>query len=513
MARSPKRPLALDAPLVDRRVQPHVAVVDIGSNSVRLMVYDSLSRAPFPRFNEKSLCGLGEGLDQTGRLSDRSIQATLRAMHRYAKIARAMEVERIDVIATEAVRRAANGQALIDQIVATTGLTPRILAGAEEARFAALGVIAGFYRPRGLIGDMGGGSLEVAEVVDDEVGERSVSLPLGALPVGALLREHGRDAKQQVDDILGNQLPPMLTEPVFYPVGGGWRALARVHMALTKAPVRVTHGYELDGKTARSFARSLWRMAPAEIKALPDVPSRRVDSLPAAALVFDRVLKQLQPERVIFSALGLREGWLYDQLPKAERYLDPLVEGAREVGMPRARVPAFSAALVRFTERLFPGETHGEKRLRVAACALSDIAWSDHRSVQAHQTFHRIVGFPFIGVEHAERVFLAAVIHARYGGAPDDPSLRPAIDLLSSAQRKRALILGHSMLVGHRFSASVPEILDSARLVIEPDRLRLEVSDLADVPDSEAVRGRLKQLAKTLGVRRTEVNEVAGGSG
>jgi exopolyphosphatase/guanosine-5'-triphosphate,3'-diphosphate pyrophosphatase len=490
----------------------HVAVVDVGSNSVRLVVYDSLSRAPFPRFNEKSLCGLGAGLNETGKLSDEAMSATLRAMRRYAAIARAMDAERIDVLATEAVRRAANSRQLIAAMARESGLKPRVLSGSEEAHFAALGVVAGFYRPRGLIGDMGGGSVEVAEVVDDRVGERSVSLPLGALPVSALLARHGRAAKDEVDAIIGDRLPPPLTEPVFHPIGGGWRALARVHMALADAPVKVAHGYELDAKEARAFAKKVWRMSKAEVAALPDVPSRRISTLPAAALVLDRVLRKLRPERIVFSALGLREGWLYDQLPEDQRYLDPLVEGAQAFGTPRARVPAFGAALVRWTDTLFPGETHAEKRLRVAACALSDIAWIDHQGVRASHSFDRVLSLPFVGLTHAERLFLGVTLHERYDGAADDPILQPAQDKLSPAQLRQAKILGRTILLGYRFSGVVPEILGLARLRIEADLVRLEVDASANVPDSDAVRARMRQLAKAVGVTRGEVTEVSAGS-
>ena len=503
-----RRPLELDPDQALRRNRRHVAVVDVGSNSVRLVVYDSLSRAPFPRFNEKSLCGLGAALDQTGKLSDEAVSATLRALRRYAAIARAMDVERIDVIATEALRRAENSGPFLAELREETGLEPVVLSGAEEARFAALGVIAGFYRPRGLIGDMGGGSVEVAEVADDRVGERSVSLPLGALPVAALLAEQGRAAKKQVDQTIGDRLPPPLTAPVFYAIGGGWRALARVHMAEADAPVKVSHAYEIDAAEARAFAKKVARMAETEVAALPDVPSRRIKTLPAAALVLDRVLRKLKPERVVFSALGLREGWLYDQLPEDDRYLDPLVDGAQAFGVPRARVPAFAPALAGWTEGLFPGESHAEKRLRVAACALSDIAWIDHQAVRASQSFHRLLSFPFVGLDHAERVFLATALHARYDGSPDDPALGPALGLLSADQLRRARIVGRAMLLGYRFSGSVPEILALARLRIGADEVRLEVDRTANVPDSDAVRARMKQLARAIGVTRSEVVEV-----
>lgn len=500
-----KRPLDLDPTRAGRSDRKHVAVVDLGSNSVRLVIYDSLSRAPIPRFNEKSLCYLRSCIDESGNLTEGAFDTTRRAIKRFAAIAHAMNVERIDLIATEALRKASNGQAFINRLIAGTGIEARILSEADEARFAALGVISGFYRPRGLLGDMGGGSLEVAEVIDDHVGERWVSLPAGALPVMALLEKDGKKAKDGVDDLLGDRLPPLLTEPILYTVGGGWRALARVHMALTNAPVKVAHGYELEFKEAREFAKRIWRMTPSEIADLPDVPSRRIKTLPAAALVLDRVLKKIRPERIVISALGLREGWLYAQLPEHERYLDPLVEGAQNFGLAHARVPAFGQALVRWTAPLFPGEVHSEKRLRVAACALSDIAWSDHRSVQALQSFDRIVRFPFVGIDHAERLWLAAAVCARYNGDFSAPTMKPARDVLSQAQLRRAEILGRAMRLAYRYSGSVPDILASAELGIETDRVSMTTSGLVNAPDSDAVQVRMRQLARALGVPDSDV--------
>jgi exopolyphosphatase / guanosine-5'-triphosphate,3'-diphosphate pyrophosphatase len=361
-----------------------------------------------------------------------------------------------------------------------------------------------------LVGNMGCGSLEVAEALDDRVGERWVSLPLGALPVQAMLAEGPAAAKRKVDALLEDSLPPALTQPVFYAVGGGWRAFAKAQMAAVSAPVRVAHGYTIETREARAFAKTIWRVPAAKVAQLPGVATRRAPTLPAAALVMDRVLKHLAPERVVFSALGLREGWLYAQLPEAERYLDPLVEGARLVGLPLARVPGFAPALVRWTEGLFPGETHAERRLRVAACALSDIAWRDHPDVRAEESFRRLLQFPFIGIDHTERVFLAAVIHARYAGGPDAAWLKPAIELLPPSSRRRAQILGRDILLGYRLSGGVPEILDMARLDVQADQVRLEVASAARVPDSEVVGDRLKLLANAIGVRRTEVVEKPG---
>jgi exopolyphosphatase/guanosine-5'-triphosphate,3'-diphosphate pyrophosphatase len=499
------RALDLDPQRAGRAVRVPYAIVDIGSNSVRLVVYDQLGRAPLPRFNEKSLCRLGDRLARTGAIAPEGFRRTVQAARRFRAIADAMGVAKIDVTGTEAIRRASNGPALVAAIAAESGLNVRILSGAEEARFSALGVISGFFRPIGTVGDMGGGSLEVAEALDDRVGDRWVSLPLGALPVGAMLAEGAAEAKRRIDAMLQAKLPPALGRPAFYAVGGGWRALAKAHMEAVDAPVKVVHGYTLAAEAARGFAKSLLRLSPARLAATPGVPERRADTLPAAALVLDRLLKRLAPERVVFSALGLREGLLYSQLAVEEQYLDPLVEGAQLIGLPAARVPDFAPALVQWTAGLFSGETPAETRLRVAVCALSDVAWRDPPDLRAEESFRRLLRFPFIGVDHAERAFVAAAVHARCAGRPDAPWLSPAIDLVTPAGRRRAKILGRAILLAYRFSGVVPAVLASARLRIEPDCVRLEVAAAAHAPDSEVVVERLQFLAGALDVRRSEI--------
>ncbi|MBV9287449.1 MAG: Ppx/GppA family phosphatase [Hyphomicrobiales bacterium] len=502
----PLRPLVLEPARVMRdERRPHYAIIDIGSNSVRLMVYDQLSRAPMPRFNEKSLCRLGEGLAQKGAILPEGFRRAVEALRRFRAIADAMGVERLDVTGTEAIRQASNGRALADAIRSKTGLEVRILSGAEEARLSALGVISGFFRPVGTIGDMGGGSLELAEALDDKVGESWVSLPLGALPVEAMLAEGHAEAKRRVDEILKSALRAEFARAVFYPVGGGWRSLARAHITAAGAPVKVVHGYTLAASELREFAKSVSRQTPAKLAQTPGVALRRARTLPAAALVMDRVLKRLAPERVVFSALGLREGLLYSQLGEAERYLDPLIEGAQLIGVPLARVPEFAPALAEWTADVFPGEPPAEARLRVAVCALSDVAWRDAPDLRAEESFRRLLQFPFIGVDHAERVFVAAAIHARYAGRPDAPWLQPAIELLTPEHRRRAQILGRAIQLAYQFSGVVPAMLESARLRLAPDRVRLEVAAAARAPDSEIVAERLRWLASAVGVKRTEI--------
>ncbi len=348
------RPLDIEPPRALKSSRAPYAIVDIGSNSVRLIVYDQLGRAPLPRFNEKLLCRLGEGLAQTGRIRDDGFRRTVDALRRFRAIAEAMGVAKLDVTGTEAIRTASNGAALKQAIFEETGLEVRILSGEEEARFSTLGVISGFFRPVGVVGDMGGGSLEIREALDDRVGEGWASLPLGALPVETLLAAGQASAKRSVDALLAARLPKLAEHDVFYAVGGGWRAFAHAHLIASEAPVKVVHGYAIEARAARAFAKALAQMPIEKLAALPGVPTRRARTLPAAAFMLDRVLKRLGSERVVFSALGLREGFIYSQLGEDERYLDPLIEGAQLVGLPQARVPQFPPALVRWTAPIVP---------------------------------------------------------------------------------------------------------------------------------------------------------------
>lgn len=509
IATRPRRPHVDHDHLVVRDDRPsegyHFAVVDIGSNSVRLVVYDDLSRAPFPRFNEKSLCGLGAGMDKDGRLSTDAIDRTVRALRRFRAIAEAMNVDRLDVFATEATRRAANRDDLVEAIHRGSGLHVNVLSGEEEATYSALGVMSGFHQPLGIAGDMGGGSLEIARIAEDGLDPDTASLPLGTLPVAKMLSGGVRSAKRKLDGILKSSLASMGSAPVFYAIGGGWRALARVHIAMKKPPVRIAHGYEIDAKELRALVDTVLKRDPADLGDLPGVPSRRASTLPAAAFCLDRVVRVLKPEKVVFSAMGLREGWLYDQLAPAEATRDPLIAGAESVAQSTSRVPAMGPALVRWTDGLFPNETPGEKRLRVTACLVSDIAWREHPDSRAAESFFRLLTFPFVGIVHPERAFLAAAIHGRYRGKPDAGILKPAMALLDSERRQEAEILGRALALGYRLSGSVPEILDGARLGVADGIVRLDVADSESAPDSDAVRSRLRQFAKATGLKRAEI--------
>ena len=480
----------------------HVAVIDIGSNSVRLVVYDRACRAPIPRFNEKALCALGRGLEDGGRLDPAAAAAARRAILRFTRLSQAMGVGDLRIAATEALRRAADGGAFLAEVERAIGRRIEILSGEAEARLSALGVAGGFWRPDGIMADLGGGSVECAEVDARGAVGPCLSLPLGTLRLEAAVARDVEAAGAAVDRALAaaGWLDGAARGRSFYVVGGGWRALARIRLAETGAPLDVIHGFAIEGDAAQELGRGIAGLGRGKIAALPGVPRRRVDTLPAAALLFERVVACLRPAQVVFSALGLREGLLFAGLEPAEMALDPLVEGAADLGGERNRAAGIGAALGEWTAPLFSGEDEAEARLRVAACHVSDVGWLEAPGSRARDAFFMLAHYPFSGIDHPCRVAVAATVFTRYEGGADDRALRPLLALLGEGERLRVQRLGLAMQLAYRLSGGVPAVLAQTRIEIDGRCLVLHLAEPDLLPEPGGLRSRLQSLGRSLSI-------------
>jgi exopolyphosphatase / guanosine-5'-triphosphate,3'-diphosphate pyrophosphatase len=471
-------------------------VVDIGSNSVRLVIYDRLWRSPVQQFNEKLLGGLGRSLATTGRLGGQAMALVLANLVRFARLAEAMHVEDVDMLATEAVRAAANGREFVREIERRTGHQVTVITGEQEARLAAQGVLAGSPEARGVMGDLGGASLEVAELDDGGVG-RLASLPLGPLRLADL--SGGGPARAEIDrhlqavDWLGGAADREL-----HLVGGSWRALARLHMAETRYPLHVIQGYALERDAALALVQSVARLGRRGLAERAGVSRKRIETLPLAALVLERLIAHARPARIVFSAYGLREGRLFSRLPPEERAIDPLLATAAELGLEDRRFDALGEALAAWLEPLYRGEEGAARRLRLAACHLADIAWREHPDYRAIQALRRLLLLPAAGLGHQDRAFLAAVVYTRYEGNPADKEAAAAFKLLPKERRVAAEVLGRALRLAYTLSGGTTAILGRSRLVLDGDRLLLALPDDGSVPHGDAVERRLRALAKTL---------------
>ncbi|WP_274541230.1 MULTISPECIES: Ppx/GppA family phosphatase [Methylosinus] len=477
-------------------------MVDIGSNSVRLVAYAALERALTPIFNEKVMCGLGRGVVTTGRLPEDAMRKALQALRRFRALCEIMEICDVEVIATAAARDAVNGAAFLDGARAAIGHEISLLSGGREAELSALGVMSAIHEPDGVVGDLGGGSLELIEVHGGSMG-RGVTLPLGGL---ALMDASSRSTRHAVriarKAIEETQTLAKLRGRAFYAVGGTWRALARLHMRQHNYPLDVMHNYRIPADDAAEFANLLERVDSEALADIASVSAARRPLLAYGAIVLDEVIRRAKPKEVVISAAGVREGLLFERLSEEARAADPLVLAARELEQAMARAPGYGDELVAWTDALIASsgldETREETRLRHAACLLSDVSWRAHPDYRASQSMNVITNSAFVAVDHPGRAFLALVAVLRHAG-PDSEGALPVRGLLTTRLLERARLLSAALRVAYLLSAAMPGVLPRTPLRMGDGRLALGLPDEFAELASERLTSRTKALARLLG--------------
>jgi len=483
-----------------------VAVLDIGSNSVRLVVYERHARSLTVLYNEKSSSTLGRGVAATGRLADTSMASALKAIRRFALVCKLMEVGEVFAIATSATRDASNGQDFARKVEDVIGVPVRVLSGPEEAHFAALGVMSGMPDFKGIIGDLGGGSLELAKVHEGkdtqvethELGvirlqdDSQMEVPAAA----AIIRER----------LAGSELLGAGRYKSFAAVGGTWRALAKLHQTQQKYPLHMVQDYTVATKDILPLCNALIAGNGDKrlLKGIETVSGSRKDLLPYGAAVLAEVLQAGQFDEVVFSALGVREGYLYDRLSAEDRALDPLLQAAEEISLLRSRAPEFCGELIEGSNQLFKligiTETGDEQRLRKAACYMSDIGWRTHPDYRGEQSIQMVAFSDIVGVSHAGRAFLARTLAFRYMGFKQKSESSQLLELTGPTMEKRSRQLAAYFRVAYPLAAAMPGILPRTHFSLEGKTLVLHLpSDLAFL-DGDRMRGRQNQLAIEAGL-------------
>lgn len=483
-----------------------IGVIDIGSNSVRLVVYEGAVRSPTPLFNEKVLCGLGRSVATTGSLAPEAVARAIHALRRFRTIAHVLDVKNLTVIATAAVREAQNGPEFLREGEAACGCKIEVLSGETEARLAAQGIMMGFIDADGIAGDLGGGSLELIDLANGKLTD-AVTLPLGGLRLIDTTGNKLEKATEIIDEALAGV--PWLKRGQgrsFYAVGGTWRALAKLHMDATNYPLRVMQGYAIPTRAALDFAETIRR--PKKLQAIPGITSvarARREVLPFGALVMERLLRLMQPSQVVFSVFGIREGLIYGLLPEVEKARDPLLSFCEDYAALRSRSLEHARELCRWTDPIFtiPDliETPEERRLRYAACLMSDVGWRAHPDYRGEQSLNTIAHAGLGGVDHAERIFLALSVFHRHessedGGEALSDRLRA---LITRRAQKRARIIGSAIRTAHMLSIGMAGVIDETPLAYEGDSLVLTIPKSYAGLDGERLRRRFDQLAGLVG--------------
>jgi exopolyphosphatase/guanosine-5'-triphosphate,3'-diphosphate pyrophosphatase len=480
-----------------------VGIIDVGSNSIRLVVYERASRAPLPVFNEKVLCGLARGLDATGRLNPQGVEMALANIDRFTTLAHNMKVTSLDLLATAAVRDASDGPAFMNELASRPGIEAHIVSGQDEARFSGYGVMCGMPDASGVMGDLGGGSLELVALGQGRIGN-STTLPIGPL---RLMSSGKSDPKKVVVDAIEDVR--WLREEsgrTFYAVGGAWRSFARLHMEQAGYPLHIIHHYDIPADEARAVARLIAVQSPKSLEKMPGVSRRRIDTLPLACLALDRVLAALKPRNVIFSAFGLREGFYYSRLSDAERARHPLIAFAEEQGADWRRFDLAPAEIFDWLTPIFGGETEAERILRIAACHLSDISWNDHPDYRAEQAYIRVLHLPAPGMSHRERAILAMTMAYRYKSDAKSAMFDTALRLSDGKGRSFARRLGACLRLAYNLSGGAPGLLPQVQLRRTERELRLLVPDALKRSLGDVTARRLESAAEAFDLKAVIVS-------
>jgi exopolyphosphatase/guanosine-5'-triphosphate,3'-diphosphate pyrophosphatase len=479
-----------------------VGIIDIGSNSVRLVVYQGLTRVPAALFNEKVMAGLGRGLAANGKLGSGSMDTAIAALARFATLADAMGVKTLRTVATAAVREASNAETFLNRVTAETGLQIEIIDGETEARGAAHGVIAGIPDADGVVGDLGGGSLELIRVGAGEVLDR-ISLPIGSLRLDAVRKRDRRALapfiRKSLDKVgwaaKGRGLP-------FYMVGGSWRALAQVHIHQTGHPLPIVHQYQMPREAPASLVRSLSQIDLSTLRQVPNISTSRLASLPGAAMLLAATVKKLGSSTVIASGFGLREGLLFGQLSQDQQALDPLIVAARDEGARQGRFPEHGDMLFDWMSGVFDNgdEPVSERRIRLAACLLSDTAWRAHPDFRAERGVDLALHGNWVAITAAERASLAQALHFCFGGSNNAPVLAVLAQLAPPALLARARAWGLALRLGQRLTGGTAAALSASRLTREAESIVLHLTPSHAALLGDAVSRRLKLVGAALGL-------------
>ena len=489
---------ALDEAAVNSEPGGRIGIVDIGSNTVRLVVFDAPARLPVPIFNERVTCRLGHGIGQTGKLNPEGVELAFRALARFTGIAREIPVERFKMVATAAVREASDGQAFTEEVEARFQFPVDVLSGAEEARLSAAGILGGTPDADGVLGDLGGGSLDLVDLQSGRFGD-SATLPIGHLRLSEDSNNDTKRAKKMADGLLGSV--PWLGDRRgrnLYAVGGALRAIARIYIEQIDYPLHVLDNLTIAAADARDLCRILAGLSPASLEKMAGVAKRRADTLPFAALALDRLLKEAKPKSLIICGYGLREGLFFETLHGELKSQDPLIAACEGFARRSGRFAVHGDEIFQWIAPLISGFDPADLRIFRAASLLSDIGWTEHPDYRALHAFIRVLRFPIAGLTHRERVMLALAILVRYNGRTTQYDVKRVLPLISVEEQHQATVVGVALRLAHVFSGGIPGLLPQSELIHTNGELDLRLDAAVDSFAGSAAQRVLGQLSDIL---------------
>jgi exopolyphosphatase/guanosine-5'-triphosphate,3'-diphosphate pyrophosphatase len=472
-----------------------IAIIDIGSNSVRMVVYHALKRVPLPVFNEKYMCALGKGLARTKKLNPEGVREAEAAIARFLVMAQRLQVASLDIIATAAVRDAENGDDFVRSIE-RHGVKVKVISGEREAELAAKGILASFHEPLGISADLGGGSMELATIERTHIGHNT-SLHIGSLRVlDAADGKLGAMEKLVAKELKETSWLKEVNPPCIYAIGGGFRALAKLHMRKTGYPLDIVHEYSMSRRSVNQLIERLLEMKQSDIAALPGISSKRAPTLVPTAIVLQQLLQQTGAPQVMFSVSGIREGFFFDLLDPRVQKEDALISSATDLAALIGRVGAYGKELHQWMNPLFATEPLPWQRIRRALCILSELAWSIDPNFRAVWAYHRVIQSSLKGIDHKERIMLALALYHRYQMKWKGD--RDELKLLDERERQWARCVGLAAGMAFQLSGGRGGNLYHANLTWHDGQVTLALDEEASPLRTDTVEKRVLGLGEAL---------------
>jgi len=480
----------------------YLAVIDIGSNSVRLVVFSGLDRVPSAVFNEKVMVGLGVSVEETGSMSEKSVEVALSTLRRFRSLCDQMEVAEVYVVATAAVRDAKNGASFVSTVKEQCNFDIEVLEGGEEAELAGLGVLSGDPIATGIVGDLGGGSLELARVKDGVVLD-TISLPIGPLRLKSRFGSERRDIKKFLrESFEAIEWLAQCHGQNFYLVGGAWRNLAKLMMREQSRPLHVLHGFKSSKSDMTAYCKRLSKLESTDIPFGGSVPPRRREIIPTAALMLLELIYATKPKEVIASGYGLREGLLFKKLKSDEQDQDPFLFSCQVLAYERSRFAEHASVIFEWTRPLIKSHSKDpdlRDRLQYAVCLLSDIAWRGHPDFRAEKAVEAVLHGNFVGVSHSDRAYIAVALNQAYGASIDVPHIAPILPLLEIEEVMDARVMGAALRLAQRLSGGTVKILTVSKLRLSKTKLYLGIPQEYEDTANDVVLRRVRKLAQLVG--------------
>ncbi len=478
------------------------AIIDIGSNTIRLVVFGGAARAPVVLYNEKLMAGLGRGVVSNGSLTADAMKVALVGLARFKTLIDSMDLSSVRVVATAAVRDAKNGQEFL-KAIRNLGFAVELLSGEAEAQASGYGVISAIPQADGVVADLGGGSLELVRVRHGEV-SKQVSLPIGILNAAEIRTQGTGSLRRHIQKLIARTSWAWRSDNLpLYLVGGSWRSLARVHIHQTGFPLPVIGSHQIAPQDVRPMSDMIQLMDRATIKAIPLMPAGRVPLVADAAALLAALVEAISPSEIITCSFGLREGLLFEGLDAQERSKDPLIEGIRFATATQDQFPGHGDALFHWLDGLFGAEEKAFSRLRHAVCLLIGTGWASNPDFRALSGEELALHGNWAGVTASDRAIMGMALYVGLGGAKEPPPILAQLADLKSLEIARTW--GLALRLAQRLCGGSKSILERSGIVVENQRLMLQLpQDLAAL-DDPSVRRRLERLGSALSTSSSQI--------